>query len=223
MRPVLIVRPEAEAQQTAAHITAMGFTAIACPVTRIMPCDISPIDTSAYDALLLTSPHALTESVLGQLPRSIAVYCVGARAAARATEQGFNVVHSAPDAASLGAFLSTRPPLRALYLSAEDISQELPATTRIITYRAEPLEALPEAALEALYAAPFVLLTSVRSTTLFITLLAAHGVRDALRGMHCLCISPAVAQAAQHAGAAHITTADASTEQALIAALRASC
>lgn len=231
MQKVLVVRPEPDASRTAERVVELGMWPIIAPVTRIESIDAGTLDTAGFDAIIVTSPHALSPTIIASLPRHVPVHCVGARAQALVQENGLQLGRVAPNIHMLTALLSdSSPGMRMLYLSAEDVHADVdsllaPAgmdVTRVITYRAQALEALSDEAVFTLTSvpAPAALFTSVRSLELFVRLLP-EGVD--LTAIPCVCLSDAIALAVRAHGGQHIYVASEPTEDALIAALAASC
>lgn len=231
MQKVLVVRPEPDASRTAARVVELGMWPIIAPVTRIESINASPLDMTGFDAIIVTSPHALSPALAASLPRHVPVHCVGGRAEALVEENGLQLGHVAPNIQRLVSLLNdSSSGMRMLYLSAEDVHADVgsllaPAgidVTRIITYRALALDALSDEAVFNLTSVPTpaALFTSVRSLELFVRMLPEGVGLDAIP---CVCLSDPIALAARAHGGQHIYVASEPTEDALIAALAASC
>lgn len=226
MRHVLVIRPDRSAAAMAARLCGEGFDAIACPVSRIEPCDVEI--PSVYEGIIVTSPHALHGGIAARLAKDKPVFCVGKRAADAAEEAGLRVMFCAADSNGLVQHLCSQvPKAHFLYLSGADIHADLAqagiSVTRAVTYNAVALTSLPDAVLAALRAdAPCTaLMTSARSSRIFAGLLKQHGIDgSSIRGV---AMSPSVAAATEAAGIACPIIADAPNEEALVAALRISC
>jgi uroporphyrinogen-III synthase len=80
-RPVLVLRPEPEAQATAARAEVMGMTAVACPLFGGVPVPWTPPD-GEFDAVMLTSANAIRFGGPHLAAyRSLPLYAVGAATA----------------------------------------------------------------------------------------------------------------------------------------------
>jgi len=101
---VLLTRPEASADATAARIAALGLTPVVAPFLRIEPRPLARL--SSADAVLVTSGNALPAlpAALHDLP----LLAVGAATAERAREAGFRDVRSADGDAAALAVLAAR-------------------------------------------------------------------------------------------------------------------
>lgn len=226
MQRVLVIRPDRSAAAMAARLRREGFDALACPISHIEQRNAPMPD--AYDGILLTSPHALHESIASRLRAGAEVFCVGRRAAEAAQEAGLHVVFTADDSTGLlQHLLAHRKDAHFLYLSGADIHADLAqaglSLTRVITYEAVAATALPGEVVALLRDAQpcLALMTSARSSRIFGALLRQHGLdASALRA---IAISPAVAEVARSEGIPCPVVADAPNEEALVAALRISC
>ena len=58
MRPVLVLRPEPGAGETAARARALGLEPIVAPLFAVRPIAWAAPDPAAYDAVMLTSANA---------------------------------------------------------------------------------------------------------------------------------------------------------------------
>ncbi len=190
---VLLTRPRAQAEATAARLRAEGWCdPVVAPVLVIDPVPWDRPETPPA-AIVLTSANAA--HALRTLPRTWPVYAVGTATAAAAHALGFDNVQDADgDVVALGALIRTHTPPGAgalLHLSGDTIAAD-PATAlpayriiRRVVYRTTPATALPEGVAGVTAA----LLYSARSATLFATLFP-H------RNLTLACLSPAVAHAA---------------------------
>jgi uroporphyrinogen III methyltransferase/synthase len=71
-----VTRPRAQAGPLVARIEALGHEVVECPLIEIEPIDDSPVDTSGYDWLVVTSPNGAAELAkrrTGSLPRIAAI------------------------------------------------------------------------------------------------------------------------------------------------------
>ncbi|OYQ32465.1 hypothetical protein CHU95_16865 [Niveispirillum lacus] len=203
MTGVLVTRPEPGASETEAALRALGYDPVMAPLLTIAPVPGPVLDLTGFDAVAVTSANGLRELALRSPERTLPVYAVGERTAALAHELGFQAVYAAGgDVTSLSRLLSGRGP-RVLHLSGEDVAGELsPADveiTRIAVYRAVPVDDLPDTAVTALRAGrvAYVALFSPRTARVFVTLAQKAGLSAPAGGLIALCISAAVARAAE--------------------------
>ncbi len=206
MPGLLITRPHAQAQETAARLSAAGWRCLFAPLLTIEALDWT-LPPAPPQAVLLTSGNAVEALAASGLARALPVYAVGARTAARVREQGFAHVYSAEgDAAALVALVTQQcaPGLGALlHLSGDVVAGQLAArlsavgfwVEQRIVYRALPQKTLPEEVHRALVAGEVVgvLLYSPRSAAILARLLVQPSARAALS---LYCLSPAIAAAA---------------------------
>lgn len=92
--PLVILRPEPGASDTAARAREAGLDVRSIPLFAAGPINWTVPDPSGFDALLLTSANAprFAGAGLAQLA-SLRVWCVGAATAAAATASGLTVRH----------------------------------------------------------------------------------------------------------------------------------
>lgn len=200
--PIIITRPEPDATQMARLCEDKGFLPVISPVMQVVP--VPHVTLPAYDGIIITSPHAITEYSLPSLSEGTLCHVVGERAAQKVRASGFRVGYIADTARQLYALLAANLPTsqRLLYLSGEHISFDMDAALiqrgyaciRVISYRTIPSGMLTPPALEALSATrpPAVFFGSKRALQLFTGLAPA----DATRAV-ALCLSPAIADAAK--------------------------
>jgi uroporphyrinogen III methyltransferase/synthase len=58
---IVVTRAEAQAEELAARLEALGHEVVRCPLIRVEPLGDEPIDASAYDWLVVTSPNGAHE------------------------------------------------------------------------------------------------------------------------------------------------------------------
>jgi uroporphyrinogen III methyltransferase/synthase len=58
---IVVTRAEAQADELAARLEALGHDVVRCPLIRTEPLGDEPIDASAYDWLVVTSPNGARE------------------------------------------------------------------------------------------------------------------------------------------------------------------
>ena len=189
-RPVLVVRSEPGASETAARLAEHGHVPILSPVSRIVFETAAP-DLSPIDALAFTSANGVRALERLTHDRDWDVFAVGDATALAAREAGFRRVHSA--SGDLSAlidliFSELREGVKIAHLSGEAIAGDLCETLcsagldceRIIVYRAEPADSLSEEARAALSnGETVVLIHSALGAERFLALAAAAGLDPA--------------------------------------------
>jgi len=186
--PVLILRPQPGADETAARARALGLEPVVAPLFTVRPVDWDVPDAGDFDAVLLTSAHAARG-----IPRrltSLPCYTTGEASARAAREAGFGDVLSGPsDGEAALAMARSDGRSRLLHLCGRD-HVALGGVERRIVYAADALAALPDTVREALAADAVVLLHSPRASALF------AGLVENRRGIRLALISGAAAVAA---------------------------
>ena len=228
---VVVTRPQADSERTAAALEALGHEVLVAPLMRIEPVAVDLAGT--WSAIVITSANALqavpaTADGVKPLP----VFAVGDRSAEAARRAGFAEVSSANgDIKGLVRLVAARAvgakaPL--LYLAGEDRAGDLVAQLAArgidaemkVVYRivAEVFPPVLAAALES-GDVDAVLHFSRRSAELFVEGARASGVAGPAEDVRHLCLSAQVAEPL--AGASRIAVAARPEEAALIALLRA--
>ncbi|MFC4725896.1 uroporphyrinogen-III synthase [Glycocaulis abyssi] len=228
-RPVVITRTQPGNARTARAVRAMGFTAIACPVSQVVR-SRSLIHANGADALALTSANALQAlRDIGPLLH-LPVFTVGEGTAKAAREAGFASVTSADgDAEALARTIARALPAgcHVLHLSGEDRAGDLAgmlevlglsATTHTV-YRTRLARGLTARARAALADGPaIVLIHSARGAARFLALVDAAELTAALARLEFIAISERAAVPLHTRGLkAHIAAQPA--ENSLLAAL----
>jgi uroporphyrinogen-III synthase len=206
---ILVTRPEADAQRTAARLVERGHAAVLAPVTVIVPTNAPP-PSDPWDAILLTSANAvpaLRQLSIGARP----VFAVGPRTAAAARAAGITDLREAEgEARALAALVREMLPAgsRLLHAAAQDRKDEPERSLRIAgfsvlvweTYRAKPVEELPEALVDGLRTGRIdaALHFSRRSASLLVGLVEAAGLLQPFRALRHLCLSADVAAGLHH-------------------------
>jgi uroporphyrinogen-III synthase len=227
---VLVLRPRAAGERTAARLRARGYEAVLAPVTAIAPLDTPP-PAGPFAAVLVTSPSAFAAPIPDGL-KELPLLAVGGRTAEVARARGFRDVESAGgDRNALAALAARRLPRGARLLLVqgrdhkEDTAPLLAAAglTPVpwIAYAAERLPRLPDPAVAALDEGriDIVLHYSRRSAETALALAEAAGVARPFLASVQVCLSPDVAEPLVRAGAVRIVTAAEPQEDALFAAL----
>lgn len=174
MIPLLILRPQPGANETARRAAAHGLRCVVHPLFVIRPVAFTIPDLGAFDVLVLTSANAVREArrdiaELATLPLAV----VGRETARAAEAAGLRpAIVGDADAAALFASLAERGYRRALHLAGADHRPHPDGPLHITTcvvYEAVPAPAkLPEAQCVALIhsaraAARFAAICPVRS------------------------------------------------------------
>ena len=226
---VVVTRPQADGERTAAALEALGHEVLVAPLMRIDPVAANLAGT--WSAIVITSANAL-QAAPDTADKTLPVFAVGDRSAEAARQAGFAKVSSAngdiKDLIRLVAArtVGARAPL--LYLAGEERAGDLVAQLAAcgidaemkIVYRAV-VEAFPPVLAAALESGDVdaVLHFSRRSAELFVEGARASGVAGPAEDVRHLCLSSQVAEPL--IGASRIAVAARPEEAALIALLRA--
>ncbi|WP_420142026.1 uroporphyrinogen-III synthase, partial [Sphingomonas sp.] len=181
MRPLLVLRPEPGAAATLARAVAAGFDAVAAPLFTVAPIAWAPPDPRDFDALMLTSAHAvrLAGPALARF-HPLPVFAVGEATALAALSAGFARVEAgAADAAALVARMAGEGVAHALHLAGREhrrIDDAPVRLTRVIVYGADPVPVLPAAARAALATAASAQRHSPRGGAVLADLVARAGI-----------------------------------------------
>jgi uroporphyrinogen-III synthase len=229
---ILLTRPQADAQRTAAALRARGHEVVIAPLLDLELLPEADLGAGPWAALLVTSANAVR--AIAQHPprdelRSIAVFTVGDRTAQAMRDCGFAMVTSAAgnvgDLATLVA-AQLKPPARLLYLAGEERSGDLAGLLRArdftvhtaLVYRAVVTTDLPRNAADALAAGlGGVLHFSRRSAEAYVSAARNSGLLErALASPIHYCLSGRIAEPLRDAGATKIQIAVRPDEAALI-------
>jgi uroporphyrinogen-III synthase len=230
---ILVTRPQADSERTAARLTARGIQVMLAPLLRMesIDADLGP----PCGAIAITSANAI--EAIATHPRraellALPAFVVGRRTAEAARAAGFADVKSADgNQHDLARLIATRysgdNPL--LYLAGEDrtgdLARDLKAegvrTHLVVVYRAARVDALPPEAAEALAAGRLdgVLHFSRRSAEIFLDCAAAAALRHLALNLAHYCLSRQVAEPLAAAGAGRLLVAARADEAALLALL----
>jgi uroporphyrinogen-III synthase len=228
---VVVTRPQADSERTAASLEALGHEVLVAPLMRIEPVAVDLAGT--WSAIVITSANALQAvPATADGVKTLPVFAVGDRSAEAARRAGFAEVSSANgDITDLVRLVATRAvgaqaPL--LYLAGEDRTGDLVAQLAAhgidaemkVVYRivAEVFPPVLAAALES-GDVDAVLHFSRRSAELFVEGARSSGVAGPAEDVRHLCLSSQVAEPLT--GASRIAVAARPEEAALIALLQA--
>jgi uroporphyrinogen-III synthase len=117
---VVVTRAAAQADPLAERLEALGHEVVRCPLIRIEPLGDEPVDASAYDWAVVTSPNGAAELArrLVGPPRRLAAIGQGTAAELRARGLHADLVPAVATQEGLLAELP-RPPGRVLLAAAE--------------------------------------------------------------------------------------------------------
>jgi uroporphyrinogen-III synthase len=229
---VLVTRPEAEGERTAARLRALGHEVWLAPLLRIESASDLTFGPGAWAGVAFTSANAVR--AVASHPRlaelaTLAAYTVGARTREAAMAAGFARAFSAEgDVADLVRLVESNADdlLPILYFAgserAGDLAAALAPTGRsvetVIAYRARIVsdfdadvrDAIAHRGIEA------VLHYSARSAAAFLAAAEAMGIMDFAKGAKHFCLSAQVAAPLRAAGARNVSIAAAPNESALV-------
>jgi uroporphyrinogen-III synthase len=228
---VVVTRPQADSERTAASLEALGHEVLVAPLMRIEPVAVDLART--WGAIVITSANALQAvPATADGVKTLPVFAVGDRSAEAARRAGFAEVNSANgdirDLVRLVAARAVGAKAPLLYLAGEDRSGDLVAQLAAhgidaemkVVYRivAEVFPPVLAAALES-GDVDAVLHFSRRSAELFVEGARSSGVAGPAEDVRHLCLSSQVAEPLT--GASRIAVAARPEEAALIALLQA--
>jgi uroporphyrinogen-III synthase len=229
---ILLTRPQADAERTAAALRAHGHDVIVTPLLELELLHDAELGAGPWAALLVTSANAV-RAFAGHKRRDelrgSKVFTVGDRTAQAMRDCGFaDVISAAGNVNDLAALIAVRlrPPARLLYLAGEERSGDLAGLLRgknfvidtVLVYRAVAVGALPHAAAAALAAGlDGVFHFSRRSAEAYLDAAGRSGLlQDALAKPVHYCLSGRIAEPLKEAGATNIRIAARPDEAALI-------
>lgn len=172
MNPLLILRPQPGADETAARARALGLDAIVAPLFEVRALRWTPPPATEFDAVMLTSANAARRAGAGLAGfLGLPCYAVGEATAAAAVDAGFTDVRVGPeDGVALLMVMEADGIARALHPCGADHVTLEPASMRIArlpVYEAQAVKTLPPEAEGVLAEETVALLHSARAATLF--------------------------------------------------------
>jgi uroporphyrinogen-III synthase len=229
---LLLTRPAADAQRSAAALRARGHEAVIAPLLDIEILFNAELGAGPWTAMLVTSANAVraiaAHTRRGEL-QSVTVFAVGDRSAQAMRDAGFaDVISAGGDVADLAALVTARlkPLARLLYLAGEERSGDLAGQLRarnfavdtVLVYRAVTAATLPNEAAAALTAGiDGVLHFSRRSAEAYRDAAQKSGLGEAaLQNVTHFCLSARIAEPLRVAGATRIRIAARPDEAALL-------
>jgi uroporphyrinogen-III synthase len=228
---LLVTRPEADAERTAAELRARGHNVVISPLLQIEPITGAAIGAGPWAAVLITSAN-IANAIAGHARRAdlvrLPIFAVGERSAQAMRALGCtNVISAGGDAGNLAKVVAAHlnPPARLLYLAGEQRSGDVGGELRakgfavevVAAYRAMTADTLPpEAAAALAHGLDGVLHFSRRSAEAYVEAARAAGLLEsALRPAH-FCLSAQVAVPLQSAGGRIVRIARQPSEAALL-------
>ncbi|MCA8889729.1 MAG: uroporphyrinogen-III synthase [Parvularculaceae bacterium] len=204
---VIITRPAEDAPAFANLVEQAGGRPILSPVIEI---EFAPVrvDLAAAGALAFTSANGVRAFARAHSGRTLPVFAVGETTAAAARGYGFNTVVAADgDVASLAARIAEAGVAgEVVHIAGSDRAGELAdllaaagvGARREVLYAARPVSALCDQAAAAVrHGGAVATFFSPRSAALFLDQAGKAGLTTMLASCHALCLSAAVAEAAQ--------------------------
>jgi uroporphyrinogen-III synthase len=211
-RPLLILRPQPGADETAARARALGLEPVVAPLFTVRPLAWDPPDPADFDTILLTSANAAREAGVALASfTALPCWAVGEATAAAAREAGFRDVRTGTsDGTALVQAAASTGISRVLHLHGREHAAlawpGLQVESRAV-YVAESVEELPEPARRL--RDPVALIHSPRSGAQFAALAGEK------RDIAIAAISRAAAAAAG-SGWAEVAVAAAPRDEALL-------
>lgn len=207
---VLITRPRDDAEPLAEALKRRGIESVIEPLISIEPVDAALGSLDDVRAFLVTSANGLRALAAATDRRDIAVLAVGPATAEAAREAGFGPVEQADgDVVALASLVERRLKPgdgRLVHIAgttvAGDLSGRLSAAgytvERAVLYHSEAAQHLTDETISELRAGTIshVLLFSPRTARIFAELVGQAGIKASLKPVVALCLSDAVASAA---------------------------
>jgi uroporphyrinogen-III synthase len=214
-RPLLILRPQPGADETAAKARALALHPVVAPLFAVHALAWTPPPAAGVEAVMLTSANAAHHAGGGLMPfLALPCYAVGETTAAAAREAGFPDIRTgASDGGALVAKIASEGVRAVLHPCGRErtVLPDGPVRiTAIPVYAAKPVERLPDAAVRALGEGAVALIHSPRAGALL-----ARLVRDE-RGRAALAAISAAAAAAAGDGWASVAVAERPRDEALL-------
>lgn len=219
---VLITRPAGDGQAFAADLAACGVEAIVAPVMTVRFLDDVDLDLDGLRAVLVTSANGARALARLTGRRDLDLVAVGPATAREAHGLGFSSVMTAGGDVDHLADLVTQTigpdDGRLIHIAGSIVAGDLQGrlgragytVERVVAYRADPVETLPEPARHALETGSLhgVVFFSARTAVLFDKLVAEAGLRGLMGDLSAFCLSPAVADALDAAGFGQVLVAE---------------
>ncbi|PCJ58945.1 MAG: uroporphyrinogen-III synthase [Rhodospirillaceae bacterium] len=208
---VLLTRPRQDSESLAAHLQARGKACRIEPMLAIRQYGDVALALEQVQAFLLTSANGARALADTTAERHLPAYVVGDKTAAAACDLGFENVHSADgDIHALASLVIAAVDPKAgvlLHATGEAIAGDLAGVLvdygfdvrRVALYQALPTEKISTATADALRNGEItdVLFFSPRTAAAFVRLVNDAGLTCECAQVSAICLSPAVAGAAE--------------------------
>lgn len=221
--PLLVTRPQPDADRTAAHLAALGIGARIAPLFEMRTRPVTLPDPSRYAAIALTSTNALRalmEATDIAPWRGVPVFTVGDGSASAAGRAGFRHITSASGTLAdlVAAIVAAAPNGEIFYPAAAqrsgDLAGPLAAEGLVldmhVLYDMVAIDSLPPDIVSPLERGDFAgaLFYSRRAGATFAALTEGENFAAMCETLECLCISEAAALPLVEAGFPRISLAD---------------
>jgi uroporphyrinogen-III synthase len=226
---VLVTRPLEQARDFAAEVKLIGAAPVLCPLLDIefYPADFQRIPKP--DAIVLTSPNAVSHQTFPMDWSGIPVFCVGETTEAAAIQAGAALRY-----VGVGNVLDLLPMIRAtlaigktiLYLAGEDVSRDLTQALpeyRIdqrIIYRAVPVDDFQHGIRDIFPKIGVITLFSRRTGLVLRDILITNALTSYAKNIKLLCLSSSVLDSVGDIDWASCHVAGVPTQAAMIEELR---
>ena len=177
-RPLLIMRPQPEAQETALRARAMGLAPIVEPLFESAKVEwIAP--GGAFDAVMMTSANAIRFGGVRLADwYALPLYAVGAATARAARDAGFADVHAGcGTVGQLASTIARDGHRRVLYLAGRERTPHAEPAVEIVTVVVYAMNALPRPAIPS---AAVALIHSKRAGDRFAEIVPARMMIDVI-------------------------------------------
>lgn len=231
MTRYLITRPEADAAPLADALRALGHDATLDPMLTIGYLDGVQLELDGVQAALITSANGVRAFAHVSLERRMPIYAVGEASAGVARQFGFrNVFAASGDVAALANFVAAElNPADGilLHVAGSVLAGDLKTVLAQRGFKVFAVRLYESVAAERLSAVTLAqmregaiagaLLYSPRTAQILADLVIANRLSDACRNISALCLSQAVAEAAQRLPWRAIKVAAEPTQPAMLA------
>ncbi|MCK5576406.1 MAG: uroporphyrinogen-III synthase [Sphingomonadales bacterium] len=228
---ILVTRPQKTLGALKKDLHDRGHSVLCAPLLIISPIFFN-MNYDGVAALAFTSANGVrfVPNLQTALARNLAVYAVGPRTAITAKEVGFDVVlQAAGDMEALKSLIYQSQPKdegRIIHFSGVVTKGDLAGDLREAGYDAQRVEVYDARAVDALSdellhdlekgCTNMALFYSARTMAIFMVLVERAGLLGQLAGVHCVCLSQAVADLAKAAEWRGVHVADAPDEPSML-------
>jgi uroporphyrinogen III methyltransferase / synthase len=131
---IVVTRAEAQADDLAARLEALGHDVVRCPLIEIEPLGDEPIDASEYEWLVVTSPNGAHELARRLVKPARHLAAIGPGTAEALAQHGY-AVDFVPAVHTQEGVRDELPPGRALLVAAEGARRDVLAADFLPLYR----------------------------------------------------------------------------------------